>query len=45
MKHKGKEVKRRRGQQLASAGLKLTSPFYKGPVEERRGEDSRGEES
>lgn len=31
-----KEVKRRTGQQLASAGLKLTSFFYKGPEEERR---------
>lgn len=34
------EVKRRRGQQLGSVGLKLTSSFYKGPREERRGEES-----
>lgn len=35
-KDKRKKVKRRRGQQLASAGLKLTSSFYKEPEEERR---------
>lgn len=38
MKDKGKEVKRRRGQQLAGTGLKLTSSFYKGSGEERRGD-------
>lgn len=33
-----KEVKRRRGQQLASAGLELTLSFYKGSKETWRGE-------
>ena len=36
MKDKSMEAKRRRGQQLASAGLGLTSSVYKEPGEERR---------
>lgn len=36
MKDKSMEAKRRRGQQLAGAGLGLTSSVYKGPGEERR---------
>lgn len=38
MKDRRKEVKRRRGQQLASTGLELTSSFCKGFEQQRRGE-------